>query len=94
MPDFMDGIIDELADDCVIRACLAGEGKTKRLAELLVDCGFLRADLPYRTLRWRVWERLKRLIAERKIIRAMRGLYVACCPACREPILNVRGTEH
>jgi len=37
---------------------------------------------------------IKRLIQERAISRAGRGFYLACCPNCHEPFMNVMGAEH
>jgi hypothetical protein len=88
--NFQDSIIQDRARDFVYRLCLAGKNSWNEIFTEACKAGFadhLKGDGPLRKL-------IQPMLDSGELKRIDRGVYVACCTHCREPILNVMGMEH
>jgi hypothetical protein len=88
----MTSLLEERAEDCVVRMCLAGQGHHGKIHRALIEGGHV-SQRSWGS-GWPASKVIRRCLDAGKIERAFRGFYVAKCPHCGEAILNVMGAEH
>jgi len=93
MRNFTDHVTYGHARDLVVRMCLAGQGRWSKLDAALTEGGYFTRPDGSNT-GWTIYPLIKQMLEEGEIERVSRGQYVARCPRCGEPVLNVAGTEH
>jgi len=88
--DFMESVYRERGRDVIVRMCLAGRGSWSELFKAMHKSGFIPNDKGG----WPLRAYIQPMLDDGQIVRLSRGLYVATCPSCHEPIMNVAGMEH
>jgi hypothetical protein len=90
MQNFQRDVIKDRGRDFIYRLCLAGKNRWSEISREMHHAGFIDQTRG----EWGLRNLIQPMLDSGEIKRIHRGMYVATCPHCRTPILNVSGMEH